>query len=107
MTGYTPDIDADDDWGDVSGDEISHGSYATGTLAGQDVTVDDANDRAVFDGTDYTFSSLDVGTPSHLVMYDDTHGTDALIAYWVLGSTASNGGDYTIQWGATGIILLT
>jgi hypothetical protein len=39
-------------------------------------------------------------------MYDDTHASDLLIAYWEL-TTASNGGDYTLQWNASGIILLT
>jgi hypothetical protein len=42
------------------------------------------------------------------VIYKDTGvaGTSALIAHVELG-TASNGGDYTIAWNATGIATLT
>lgn len=113
VSGHTPDIDAHTQLTDVSGDEYGAGSgYTVGgeTLAGQAVTQDNANDRGVFDGTDQTWSSLGAlspATPSHAIMYDDTHASDLLIAYWELGTTATNGGDYTLQWGATGIILLT
>lgn len=111
--GHTPDIDAHTVLTDVSGDEYGAGSgYTVGgdTLTGQDVTQDNTNDRGVLDATDLTWSSLGAltpATPSHAIMYDDTHASDLLIAYWVLGTTATNGGDYTLQWGAAGIILLT
>lgn len=113
VTGHTPDIDADTQLTDVSGDEYGAGSgYTVGgaTLATKTVTQDNANDRGVFDAADLTWSSLGAltpATPSHAIMYDDTHASDLLVAYWVLGTTATNGGDYTLQWGATGIILLT
>lgn len=108
VTGYTPDIDAHDEWADVSGNEESGTGYTTGgeELASKAVTQDDANDRGVFDAADVTWTGLDVGTPSHAIMYDDTHASDLLIAYWELGR-ASNGGDYTLQWNENGIILLT
>ena len=108
VTAHAPDIDTDTQWSDASGDEEAGAGYSAGgeTLAGKAVTVDNANDRGVFDGNDVTWSGLDVGTPSHAVMYDDTHASDLLIAYWEV-TTASNGGDYTLQWHANGIILLT
>ena len=90
-----------------------HPAIAGGkVLAGQDVTQDDSNDRGVFDGTDVTWTALGAlspATPSHAILWDNTPTApvDPLIAYWVLGTTATNGGDYTIQWGANGIILLT
>lgn len=107
VTGYTPNIDTDHDWSDVSGDEVSDASYAAGgaTLASKVVSLDSGNDYGKFDAADVTWSGLDVGTPSHAVLYDDTHASDVLIAYWVL-STASNGGDYTIQWHSDGILTL-
>lgn len=113
VSGHTPDIDTHTGYASVSGDEYGAGSgyTVTGeTLAGQDVTKDNTNDRGVFDATDLTWSALgplSPATPSHAIMYDDTHASDMLIAYWVLGTTATNGGDYTLQWGANGIILLT
>ncbi len=107
VTGHSPDIDAHDDYADVSGDEESGTGYSAGgeTLANQATSEDTTNDRGKFDGDDVTWSGLDVGTPSHAIMYDDTV-SDYLIAYWEL-TTASNGGDYTLQWHANGIILLT
>ena len=108
VTGYTPDIDTHTAWADVSANEESGTGYTAGgeTLGSVTVTQDDTNDRGVFDGADVTWTGLDVGTPSHAIMYDDTHASDLLIAYWEV-TTASNGGDYTLQWNASGIILLT
>ena len=112
-TGYTPDIDSHDEYADVSGTEYGTGSgYTAGgaTLAGQDVVQDDANDRGKFDATDPTWSSLgplSPATPSHCIMRDATASGELLIAYWELGSTATNGGDYTLQWHINGILLLT
>jgi hypothetical protein len=108
VTGHSPDIDTHTQWSDVSGDEESGTGYSAGgaTLGSKAVTQDNDNDRGKFDAGDVTWSGLDVGTPSHAIMYDDTHASDLLIAYWEL-STASNGGDYTLQWHANGIILLT
>jgi hypothetical protein len=108
VTGHSPDIDAHEDWADVSGDEESGTGYTAGgeTLGSKAVDFDSGTDTATFDGADVTWSGLDVGTPSHAIMYSDTHASDALIAYWEL-TTASNGGDYTLQWNASGIITLT
>ena len=107
VTGYSPDIDTDLGWSDISGDEESGTGYTAGgaTLASKAVTLDSGNDYGKFDAADVTWSGLDVGTPSHAVMYDDSHASDALIAYWEL-TTASNGGDYTLQWHADGILTL-
>lgn len=108
VTGHALDIDADTQLTDVSGDEEAGTGYTAGgeTLTTPTVVVDNANDRGVFDGDNVTWTGLDVGTPSHAIMYDDTHASDLLIAAWEV-TTASNGGDYTLQWHADGIILLT
>lgn len=115
LTGHTVDIDADTVYADVSAEEYGTAAgYTAGgaTLSGQDVTQDNTNDRGAFDASDVTFSSLGPltpATPSHTTMYDDTPSSpaDPLIAAWELGTTATNGGNYTLQWGASGIILLT
>lgn len=110
VTGHTPNIDTHDFFDDVSGDEESGTGYTAGgaTLASKAVTQDNTNDRAEWDAADVTFSSLDVGTPSHAIAYKSTgvEATSALIAYWEV-TTASNGGDYTLQWGANGLITLS
>lgn len=115
VSGHTPDIDTHDVYADVSADEYGSGSgYTAGgeTLTSQDVTEDTTNDRGVFDAADVTWSGLGAlspATPSDAILYDDTPGSpaDPLICYWELGSTATNGGDYTLQFGANGIVLLT
>jgi len=105
VSGYTPDIDAHQVYADVSGDEYGTalGYTANGaTLASQAVAQDDANDRATFNGDDVLWAGLGPlvpATPSHCILYDTTF--DCLIVYWELGTTATNGGDYTLQFGAT------
>lgn len=116
-TSYTPNIDTHTVWADsgVSSTEYgTAGNYTAGgaTLGSQDVTQDNANDRGVFDAADVTWNSLgplSPATPSHAILWDDTPTSpaDPLIAYWELGTTATNGGNYTLQWGANGIVLLT
>ncbi len=118
-TSYTPNIDAAHSvWADtgVSSTEYGSGSgYTAGgkTLASQAVAQDDTNDRASFDAADITWSSLGAlspATPGHTILRDDTPTSpqaDPLICYWELGTTTTNGGDYTLQHGANGILLLT
>jgi len=107
VTAHTPDIDAHDFFDDVSGDEVSGTGYTAGgeALGSKSVTQDNVDDEGVFDAADVTWTGLDVGTPSHAIIYEDTGtpGTSTLIAYMEI-STASNGGNYTIQWAAEGII---
>ena len=117
LNGYTPNIDTHttktEAIAGATGECAGTGYSAGGeTLAGNAVTLDAANDRGKFDATDLTWSGFLLttpvsGIPSHAVMYDDTHASELLIAYWALGTTVTNGGDYTLQWGADGIILLT
>ncbi len=112
-TGYTPDIDAHTVWADVSATEYGTGSgYTAGgaTLANQDTTQDNTNDRGKFDADDVTWSSLGAlspSTPSHLILRNSTASGEPLIGYWEVGTTATNSGDYNIAFNATGISLLT
>lgn len=108
VTGHSPDIDVHAQYSDVSGDEESGDGYTAGgeTLTGVAVTQDNANDLGKLDADDVTWTGLDVGTPSHAILYDDTHANDLLIAYWEV-TTPSNGSNYTVQWNADGILTLT
>jgi hypothetical protein len=111
-TGYTPNIDAAHSvWADtgVSSTEYGTGSgYTAGgkTLATQATSQNDTSDRGEFDADDVTWTSLgplSPATPSHAILWDDTPTTpqaDPLIGYWELGVTATNGGNYTLQFGA-------
>lgn len=102
VTGHTVDIDNDTGYASVSGDEESGTGYTAGgeTLANQATSKDNTNDRGVLDADDVTWTGLDVGTPSHGILYDDTPTTptaDPLIAAWEV-TTPSNGGNYTLQF---------
>lgn len=107
VTGHSLDIDGDASYADVSGDEVSGTGYSAGgeELTSQSVSQDNSNNRAAFDADNVTWTGLDAGTPNYAIMYDDD-ASDCLIAAWEI-TTASNGGDYTLQWHASGILLLT
>jgi hypothetical protein len=108
VTGYTPNIDSHNGLADVVANEESGSGYTAGgaTIANKSVTKDTTNDRAKFDADDVTWTGLNVGTPSHAILYDDTHASDTLVCYWEV-TTPTNGGNYTLQFGANGILLLT
>lgn len=110
LTGYVRNIDTDHGWADVSGDEVTNVSgYTAGgaTLANPSVDLNSGSDRGDFDGDNVLWSSLEVvETPSHVCLYDDSHASKVIIATWEV-TTVTNGGDYTIQWNASGIVTLT
>lgn len=110
--GYTPNIDSHNGWSDVSSAQCSGANYTAGgaTLASLSVTKNTSTDKGVFDAVDVTWSSLALttpanGTPSHAILYDDTHASDCLIAYWEV-TTPTNGGNYTLQFNVNGILTL-
>lgn len=104
--GWTQTIDGEVTYATVSGSELSGTGYTAGgeILGAQTVVQDDANDRAAFDGNDVTWTAIDAGTPATAFMYSVTAANQGMM-YWEL-TTATNGGDYTLQWGALGIMLL-
>lgn len=109
FTGYTPNIDTHEFFDDVTTEESGTGYTAGGeTLGTKTTTVDTTNDQVDVDAADVTWTGLDVGTPSHAVLYKDTGtpATSPLICHIEI-ATASNGGDYTISWNAGGIFTLT
>lgn len=109
VSGYTPDIDLHDFWSDVNGNEVSGPGYtAGGETLSVTVSQDDTDDEGVFDAVDVTWTALDVGTPSHAIIYKDTGTptTSPLICYMEI-TTPSNGGNYTISWNTEGILNAT
>jgi len=116
-TAYTPDIDAHALWADsgVSSTEYSTADgYTAGgkTLANQVITPDDGNDLAYFDADDVVWTALGTltpATPSDAIIWNSGTAikTDPLIGYVELGVKATNGGDYTVSWNASGIFEIT
>jgi len=110
-----PDIDSHTAYSDYSANEVSDGSvnYTAGgeTLANQAVSQDNTNDLGKFDADNVTWSSLLLTTPGTAIpgycgIYD-TSASNLMICYWELGTTVTNGGDYTLQFHADGILTLT
>ena len=107
-TAYTPNIDTHLLFGTAGVSSTEYGTadgYTAGgkSLANQTVTQDDAGDRALLDADDITWTALGAltpATPSHAILWNDTQTSpvDPLICYVELGTTATNGGDYTIAW---------
>lgn len=90
--------------------EIGPANYVAGgqSIGTPVVAQDDANDRASWDddGTDVLWTSLGAATIQRAVLYDDTTGTKYNCIIWEIG-TNSNGGNYTLSFAATGMLLLS
>ena len=90
--------------------EIVASGYTAGgqSIGTPVVTQDDTNDRAKWDddGTDVTWSSLATATIQRAILYDDTTSPKWHCIIWEI-ATNSNGGDYTLQFSANGILLLS
>jgi hypothetical protein len=97
----------------VDSHEISGSGYTPGgcTLASEAVTQRDTADDAHLDADDLTWANLGTDLIQSAVLYDDTlTATNAVVAdplmiHWEI-TTNSNGGNYTLQWGASGILVL-
>ena len=105
-TSYTPNIDTHQVWADTGVSSTEYGTGSGYTAGGNTLSVtiaqDNTNDRADFSAANSTWSSLGAlspATPSHALMWNDTPTSpaDPLIGYIELGTTATNGGDYSID----------
>jgi len=107
---YTPNIDTHTVRSDVT-NEVSGTGYTAGgaTLSTKTVTVDNTNDRAVFDAHDVTWASSTI-TARGAVLYKSRGGAasaDELICYFDFGSDkVSSSGDFVISWSSNGILTL-
>jgi len=113
-TGYTLSVDQASGFQSINSYEITSTGYNAGgcTLASPAVTRYDSVDQAKFDGTDITWANLGTDTINHAVMWDDTVTAtfggaiaDVLMIHWEI-ATNSNGGNYTLQFGSSGILEL-
>lgn len=91
--------------------ELSGTGYVRKALASEAVNEDAGNNRAEFDAVDVTWTGIDAGTAAAAVLYKHvTNDADSpLIAYIDTGGFpfVTNGGDFTIQWNAEGILQAT
>lgn len=107
---YSPNIDSDTVWSDVT-NEVSGTGYTAGgnTLASQAVTADNTDDEGVFDASDTNWASSSF-TARGAVVYKSTGtaSTSPLICYFDFSSDqTSTSGNFTIQWNSEGILNLS
>lgn len=88
--------------------EATGTGYVRKTLSGLIATEDDGNDRAILDADDVTWTGLSAGTVRALVVYK-YNASDASAELISLHDTnfpkVTTGGDVTVQWPATGVVL--
>jgi len=117
-TPYTPDADHDT-VDQASGSELSATNYTGGfagagrkAFASPAIAVDKTNDRAEFDATDLTWTSLggaanDTVEAAIIIREVTNDAGSRLIAYIDLTNTTTDGSNFTIQWDAEGILQLS
>jgi hypothetical protein len=103
--GFVFDVDAHQNWSDVSAAELAAGNgYAAGgqALAGVAVTQDNANDRARVTWSNPSWNAVAgaIGPSSGAIIYKNTGvpGTSTIVGYLDFGGnqTAQNGAPFTI-----------
>lgn len=106
---YTPDIDAHDNFDDIT-NEVSGTGYTAGgaTLGSVTVTVDNTDNEGVFDAADTSWASSTI-TARGAVIYKSTGtaSTSKLICYVDFGSdVTSTSSTFQITWNSEGILNL-
>lgn len=118
---YTIDIDAHEQYDDITTDSIvatnyiEPGNAGSNELAGKSLARNDTLDVAVFDATDLVYTSIGNGandTIGELVITreQDATATEAnteLIAHTDVPDTLTNGGNITLVWDGDGILHIT
>ena len=113
-SGYTYSVDQASGWQSINSLEITSTGYAAGgcDIASPTVVRYDSQDNARFDAADLTWANLGTAAIKHAVMWDDTVTAtfagaiaDVLMIHWEI-ATSSNGGNYSLQFGGSGILEL-
>ena len=106
---HVVDVDAHAFFDDVSGDEVSGTGYTAGgqALADTTVTQDDANNQAVFDATDVTWTTATI-TARFAVIYQNTGtpSTSPLVCIWDFDlDKIAAGIDFSFMMNSSGILV--
>lgn len=109
---YTPNQDTHDYLDDVQAFEVTGTGYTAGgsSLTSKTSTLDAANNVVILDAADVTWANSTI-TARYAVVYDNTGANAAakpLVGYLdLLTDSASNNGNFVIQWDASGIVRIT
>ena len=111
--GYTPSVNADDTWSDISANEITGTGYTAGGAALASVTVTRSGGTVTFDAADVSWSSSTITAKYAAIVKKagaSLDGTDLLLGYVELetgGTVSTTNGTLAIQWNASGIFTLS
>lgn len=115
-SGYTPNKDHEF-ISDLGANELTGTGYTSGfagsgrkTLASKAVTKDNSADIAYFDANDLTWTAINAGTAAYAAIVKEvTSDADSpvLAIIDLSPDIATNGGDLTVQWAATGLFKLS
>ena len=101
---YTPNPDTHDDKADVVASEVTGTGWAAGgvTVTVAVAAVDTANNRVYFTVSDINEATVTLSDGKHLIIYDDTHASDALIGYVTFDTAlAPSAGPLTVDFDDT------
>jgi hypothetical protein len=106
-SGYTPNVDTDDFWNDVSAEEASGTGYTAGgkKLTSPAVTYDSATNESRWDAADVEWPESTI-TARYAVVYKNTgtSSTSPLVLYVDFGENkSSSAGLFKIAWNALGL----
>ena len=107
---YTPNPDTHDDKADVVANEVTGPGWAAGgvtvTLA---TAIDTANNRVYITISDINETTVTLSDGKHLVIYDDTHASDALLGYVTFDTAlAPSAGPLSVDFdGTNGALRIT
>jgi hypothetical protein len=113
-SGYTYSQDLASGFQSINSYEITSTGYTAGgcDIASPTAVVVNSQDIARFDAADLTWANLGTDVIRHAVMWDDTVTAtfagaiaDVCMIHWEI-ATNSNGGNYTLQFGSSGILEL-
>ena len=103
LSNATPDVAIDANKADLAEITAQNGYPAGGDDAQNDYT--ETTGTGTLTGVDIVFTASGgaFGPFRYAVLYNDTHASDALIAYWDYGSAIScnNGETFTVDFGAS------
>jgi hypothetical protein len=114
---YTPSVNADDTWSDVSGSQVAAGGgYSSGGVALGSVAVTRSGGTVTFDAADVSWASSTI-TAKYAVVTKKAGGSlasgDLLLGYLDLdtasgsSSVSTTGGTFQITWNAGGLFTMS
>jgi len=103
LTNTAPTVGTDNDLADITEIGAGNGYTAGGTDVQNDQSETGGTLTVTATDVVFTASGGTIGPFRYVVLYNDTHSTDALLAYWDYGSsiTLQDGETFTVDFGAS------